>query len=119
MEPEKNVRDRLLERLPEPANLGNYRQEVGALLAKNQKDIRRERKIQTAVWIFCVISAVAFMWFDGSPVKTPKGPWLACFMFLWGMTEWLRHHINSARVDVLKEIKQVQLQVLELQKSMR
>jgi hypothetical protein len=116
MEPkDKSIREGLLSNLPQPVNLADYRRQVGAMLQKSEKKIRLERMAVTSFWIFCAISATIYLWFDGRPSSLPKGPFLACFMLLWGMTELLKHYINSCRVDLLKEIKQVQVQVLELQ----
>ncbi len=36
-------------------------------------------------------------------------------LFICGATELSKHFINRSRAEVLKEVKQVQLQVLELQ----
>ena len=49
--------------------------------------------------------------------QLPRGPFLACIFFTWGGVEVLKHHINSSRVDLLKEVKELQLQVFELQES--
>jgi hypothetical protein len=114
-----SFRDRLLAHLPQPANLADYRQEVASMLEKNQKRIRRERLAVTAFWVFCAVSATIYLWFDPKSATTPKGPFLACFMFLWGMAELLKHYVNTCRIDLLKEIKQVQIQVLELHDLVR
>jgi len=41
------------------------------------------------------------------------------FFVIAGAVELLKYFINRNRVELLKEIKQVQLQVLELQAAMR
>ena len=118
MEPkDESLRERLLSRLPEPVNLEAYREEVAALLAKNEKGLRRERRVVVRLWIFVVAVSVCFLTAGGMYIDTPKGPWfgtLACFWFLFGAVETVRYFVNRARVDILKEVKQVQLQVLEL-----
>jgi hypothetical protein len=38
-------------------------------------------------------------------------------IFFAGLMAGLQYHVSRAKVDVLKEVKQVQLQVLELQGS--
>jgi hypothetical protein len=40
-------------------------------------------------------------------------------MFFAALSTGLRYYINRSKVDILKEVKQVQLQVLELQASLR
>jgi hypothetical protein len=44
---------------------------------------------------------------------------LACFLEIYGGLEMLKMFINRNRVELLKETKQVQLQVLELQSMLR
>ena len=118
MEPkDESLRERLLSRLPEPANLEAYREEVVSLLAKNEKGLQRERKVVARLWIFVVLVSVGFLTAGGLYIDTPKGPWfgtLACFWFLFGAVETVKHFVNRGRVELLKEVKQVQLQVLEL-----
>jgi len=109
-----SFRDRLLSHLPQPASLADYRRDVASMLEQNEKRIRRERVVVTAFWIFCAVSAALHMWFDPKSAQTPKGPFLALFIFTWGLAELLKHRINASRIDLLKEIKQVQVQVLEL-----
>jgi hypothetical protein len=111
---DESVRERLLSQLPTPANAAEYRKEVNALVAKNDRAIRWEKVVTQVGWIVCIAIAIGFLWFDGNAAATPKGPWLACFTFLVGMTELLKHHTNRCRIELLKEIKQVQLQVLDL-----
>lgn len=114
----ENIREGLLSRLPHPANLAAYQEEVTSLLAKNEKGLRREKAGVLFLWIFVVIVSTGFLAAGGMFINTPKGPWfgtLACFWFLFGAVETLKHFVNRARVELLKEVKQVQLQVLELQ----
>jgi hypothetical protein len=61
------------------------------------------------------------LWFGGAKLDTPKAAWfgcLACFWLLIGAVELLKHFINRSRLELLKEVKQVQLQMLELQESL-
>ena len=110
-----SIRDQLLSRLPDPLNPGAYREAVAETIERNQKRIRRERLLVTLFWIFCVATAVAYIWFGASSAQIPRGPFLACIFFIWGALEMTKHYINSCRVDLLREMKQIQLQFLELQ----
>ena len=109
------IRERLLGRLPLPGDMAAYREGVEATLEKNQKNIRRERLLVMAFWIFCVVSATSRIWFSADSARLPRGPFLACIFFTWGGVEIVKHYINSCRVDLLKEIKQLQVQVFELE----
>ncbi len=115
-----NLRERLLARMPQPGNLAAYQAEVEASLEKNQRGLRRERKVVTVLWVFVVCLSTVFLIMSGQHLDTQKGLYaaiLACFVLIYPSAEVLKHFINRARVDVLKEVKQVQLQVLELQAS--
>lgn len=114
-----NLRDGLLAQLPQPDDLPRYRREVEAMLAQNRQWFARERRVVQAGWVLCIVIAVGFLWFDGSASTVAKGPWLACFTFLLGMMAMLKLFINQCRIDVLKEVKQVELQVMELRDQVR
>ncbi len=117
-----SIRDRLLSRLPLSANLAAYREEVAAMLGKNDKALRRETWVVTALWLFMVALSTAFLLLGGLRSGTPLGLYfeiLACFCLIYPSVELLKHFINRSRVELLKEVKQVQLQVLELQASLR
>jgi hypothetical protein len=121
----EEMRDQLLSRLPQPENLADYRREVGALLEKNQRGLRREKWGTAAIWFWVVGLGTVLMTGAGikmSPANAGKAAYIgtfACFFLIAGAVELLKHFINRARVDLLKEIKQVQLQVLEVQASVR
>jgi hypothetical protein len=119
MNPEnENIRERLLSHLPQPANLNAYREEVASLLKKKEKELRREKRVLIELWTFVIVVSVLFLWLGGQRLDTPKGPYfvsLACFWFLFGMVYFVAHSINRSKVDILKEVKQVQVQVLEVQ----
>lgn len=115
---DEKMHDRLLSRLPDPANVSGYRQEVSRMLEKNDRAFLREKWGARALWVFCVFLGTAYLWFGGAKLDTPKAAWfgcLACFWLLIGAVELLKHFINRSRLELLKELKQVQLQVLELQ----
>jgi len=120
MEPNaENLRDRLISRLPQPSNLADYRREVAELLAKNEKGLRREKWGAGALWMFLVITGTLMIWLPGQAQnpRPDQAAWLAglaTFMLIGGAVELLKHFINRARVELLKEAKQTQLQVLEL-----
>lgn len=114
MDRDDKLKDALLSELPKPEGLTQYRSRVDAMLADNQKAFERDRRVTQVGWVVCVAISIGFLWFDGSASTTPKGPWLACFTFLLGMMEMLKLFINRCRIDLLKEVKQVELQVLAL-----
>jgi hypothetical protein len=127
MEPNREaMRDALLSRLPRPENLPAYRKEVSALLQHNEKILRRQKWYAGAIWFWVVGLGVALIFLAGMHPEKPNAAWLAaslgsfaCFMLIYGAAEVLKYFINRTRVELLKESKQVQLQVLELHDLVR
>ena len=122
----EGMRDRLLSRLPQPENLAEYRKEVSALLEKNEKILRRQKWYAGAIWFWVVGLGVALLFLANMHPEKPNAAWLAasfgsfaCFMLIYGAAELTKYFINRARVELLKEAKQVQLQVLELHDLLR
>jgi hypothetical protein len=111
------IRDQLLGSVPIPSDVAQHRERVAKGIEKGRKRIRIEGIVVTAVWICCVVWVTVHLWFDADSAQLPRGPFLACVVFAWGGIELIKHHINRCRIDLLKEIKQLQLQVFELERS--
>jgi hypothetical protein len=117
----KTIGELLLSRLPQPANLAAYQEEVTSLLVKNEKTLRRNKWTVVRVWIFVAAVSPFFLWMAGREFNTPQGTWflgLVCFWVLFGAVEIVKYVVHQSRVELLKEVKQVQLQVLELHASL-
>lgn len=117
MEQNESIRERLLSRLPQPANIAAYQDEVTSLLAENERRLRRNKWTVARVWIFVVLVSVPFLWMAGAHFNTAEGNWflgLVVFWVLFGAIEIAKYEHNQGRVQLLKEVKQVQLQILEL-----
>jgi hypothetical protein len=110
------LRDRLLGQVPVPDDVKTYRDAVTRMVQQNDKRIQRERVFITAFWIFCVASSIAWLWFSPQSAGLPRAPFQACIILIWGGVEVVKHYINACRVDLMKEIKQLQVQVFELQR---
>jgi hypothetical protein len=119
---EKNdsMRDRLLARLPQPENLAEYRKETEVLLAKHERALFWEK----APSVMLSLMAVGLFAVTISPWGSKLGARQiqffyadACIFFFAGAIMDLRYRIYRNRVDLLKDVKQVQLQILELQAS--
>jgi len=109
------IRNQLLSQLPQPVDLANYRNHVAEIIQRDQKRMRVEHIVSTLFWIFCAASATAYLWFGNGDAHLPRAPFLACIFFLWGGVELLKHRINATQVEIQKDLKQLQLQVLEMQ----
>jgi hypothetical protein len=115
-----NIRERLLSQLPQPENLAAYREETASLLARHEKALFWEKAAYIASYVIAAIMVV--LWLLG---RTPTAAmrqyfWpLALFVYFLGAVQNLRYRIYQSKVDTLKEVKQVQLQILELQASLQ
>jgi hypothetical protein len=59
-------------------------------------------------------------WAESLDPRAPGGFYrLAGLMFIGAVSTGLQYFFNRTKVDILKEVKQVQLQLLELQASIR
>lgn len=114
-----NLREGLLAALPQPENLAAYREQTAALLAKHARALRWD-KIGARILIW---TAVVLFWWSVYPGRLSPtavhslqfGSALMCFVaVIYGLEYW----INASQVATLKEVKQVQLQILELQASL-
>lgn len=117
-----DLRDRLLATMPQPENLGAYREETASLLAKHARALRWDK-----IMAYLIVSIATALWF----LWTPNQPWhlgpgvihgfqvASALMFFYGVIYVARYEIYASQVATLKEIKQVQLQILELQASLR
>ena len=117
MESNESISELLLSRLPQSANLAAYQKEVTSLLAENEKKLRRNKSTVVRVWIFVVAASVPFLWMAGTHFNTAEGNWflgLAGFWVLFGAIEITKYEHKQGRVEVLKELKLVQLQILQL-----
>lgn len=115
MERSESIDELLLSRLPRPANMAAYQEEVKSLLEKNEKTLRQNKWTVRRVWIFVIAVSIPFLWMAGAHFNTPQGNWflgLVCFWVLFGAIETAKHDHNQTRVELLKELKQLQLQVL-------
>ena len=115
-----DLRERLLAALPQPENLAAYREKTATLLAKHAEALRWD-KFTARTFAFLAI-ALVLLWNHG-PWRpgTMALHWLQVvngLMFFLGVIYNVRYEIYDSQVVTLKEIKQVQLQILELQASL-
>lgn len=117
MDRNESISERLLSRLPRPANMAAYQEEVTSLLAENENKLRRNKWTVVRVWIFVCVVSVPALWMAGANFNTAAGNWFlggVGFWVLFGAIEVAKYEQNQTRVELLKELKQVQLQILEL-----
>ena len=117
------LRDRLLGQW-EPARPSylNYRKEVEAMLANQEKKLRREKWFTNVMWIYIVGLSTVFMTGSGLlMIHKIEGTWIAVtavFWFLFGAVFFFIHMINKSRFEVIKEIKGVELRLAALEERL-
>ena len=114
-----SIRERLLVHLPQPENLAAYREETAVLLAKHEKALFWEKMPGKALQLIA-LAILMSGWFRAHKIGAAidQFTWIwAGFSFFAGAVLDLRYRIYQSRVDTLKEVKQVQLQLLEMRAS--
>ncbi|HEX4784278.1 MAG TPA: hypothetical protein VH350_08040 [Candidatus Sulfotelmatobacter sp.] len=116
-----SMRERLLARLPQPENLAAYREETASLLAKHEKALFWEKIPSTVCYVIAfAVFIVNWFWGQKFDAATTRFLWFwAGLAYFGGAVLDLRYRIYRSKVDMLKEVKQVQLQILELQASLQ
>ena len=121
-EKQKPLRDKLLAQgEPTRSKLVRYQQEIEAMLEKNERRLRLEKWYSGAIWIYAVLFMTGCLVFVGyraaiAPDVTILA--LAFVILIAGGVEIIKHFINRSRVEVLKELKGVQLQMLAIQERL-
>jgi hypothetical protein len=122
----ESMRDRLLARLPQPENVAGYREETLSLLAKHERALFWDRVSgRTIVWLGIGLFMVAnSTWLRSLDSQLDSHvviffDVLAVVLFFTGALYLVNYQIERSKVDLLKEVKQVQLQLLELQASIK
>jgi hypothetical protein len=106
---------------PDRAKLAAYRKEVQAMLEQNERTLRRQKWYAGSIWIFVVLMGTCFLTLAGYYSEKPAALWLgvtACFFLIGASVELVKYFINRSRVEVLKEVKGLELQLLELKEAL-
>jgi hypothetical protein len=115
------MRERLLAQFePDPDKLAACRKEIHAMLERNERRLRLERWFTGSIWAFVVLLGVVLMYL-GQQSSRPGAIWMgltACFFASVFSIELVKYFINRARVDVLKHVKGLELQLLEIKEQL-
>lgn len=115
------LRERLLAQFePERNRFAIYRREVDAMLEKNERQLKIQKWYAGGIWCFVVLLGVALMYF-GQQSDKPSAIWMglsACFFVSVFSLELVKYFVNRARVDMLKHVKGLELQLLDLKEQL-
>ena len=118
------LRDKLLTQ-GEPARKTEryvrHEQETQVMIEKLERRLRMEKWGVTALWIYAVLLMTAMLLGVGFWGHAPEVSMLAgAFVILiYGGIELVKHFINRSRVEVLKELKGLELHLLALEERLR
>ena len=116
-----NLPDRILAALPQPENLTAYREETTTLIAKHNRALRWDHvSIQVLIAVALVL---VYLWSGNRFHLDPKSfhffQFASGVVFVGALVWDVHHKIYKSQIETLKEIRQVQLQILELQASLQ
>jgi hypothetical protein len=123
--PNEPLRDRLLSQSnPEPGRLATYRKEVEAMLALEERKLRRQAWYSGAIWIWAVFLMTAFSLVAGNAREQSNRVYFSLgvmllAMSIYGAVELLKFFINRARLEVVKDIKGLELRLIEMESRLQ
>jgi hypothetical protein len=124
-DPNPSLRDRLLgQHAPAPDRLATYRQETQAMLEREERRLRFVSRFVAAMWIMLVVMGTMFAlvagWSGDKPTKVYFSIGLTLTMLLLGMAvQLVSVFIGRARLEVVKDIKGLELRIMELESLIR
>ena len=92
------------------------------MLEKNERTLQWQKWYAGAIWVFVVSMGTTFLVLGGLRGDAPVGIWLgifACFMLIGAAVELVKYFINRSRVAVLRELKGLELQLLEIKEHLQ
>ena len=118
--PSANLRKQLLDAAATESRPRHtqYQEEVKTMLSDLEARVNFEKRIVIAQWIFLVLLTTSFMLIGGYHIdKSSLALWFCIqgvFWFLFGTVFLLSARFSQLKLDLLKEIKRVELAVLEM-----
>jgi len=97
-----------------------YQKEVDKMLKKQSRNLKIEKWITGPTWFYIMILCTAFLVTAGSSPDPAKKSWfgiLACYWLIFGAVFLLRYLINRNRLEILKELKEIQLRMEEFKEQ--
>src|SRR5262245_12193313 len=124
-DPDDSLRERLLrQHAPEPEKLANYRKETQAMLEREERRLRFYTLFTAAIWIMLVLMGMMYAlvagWSGDKPVKVYFTIGLTMMMLmLGGAVQLVAGFIGRARLELVKDIKGLELRLIELETLIR
>jgi hypothetical protein len=125
IDPDDSLRERLLgQHVPEPEKLATYRRETQAMLEREERRLRFYGRFTAAIWIMLVLMGTMYAlvagWSDEKPTKVYFSIGVTLMMLLLGgAVQLVAMFISRARLEVVKDIKGLELRLIELETLVR
>ena len=122
---DESLRERLLGQYrPDPDKLAYHRKETQAMLEREERWVRRYNMYYAAMWIMVVVMGTMFAlvagWSADQPTKVYFTIGLTLMMLLLGgAVQLVGGFIGRARLEVTKDIKGLELRIMELEALLR
>jgi hypothetical protein len=123
--PDPGLGARLLrEHAPDPTKLETYRRETQAMLEREDRRLRIAARFTAVMWCLLVLMGTMYAlvagWADDKPTKVYFSIGVMLFMLLLGgAVQLLSGFIGRARLEVTRDIKGLELRVMELEGLLR
>jgi hypothetical protein len=121
----ERFRERLLAQFePDRGKVADYRREVQAMLEKHERTLRfQERQARLMViGTGFLLMGIGFMTVAYLLWGERPGVWLgfvACLGLMGAGVELVKYYVNRIRVELLKEVKGLELQLLEIKEQLQ
>lgn len=91
------------------------------MLERRERNLKREKWLVGAIWLMVVLLSTAFMTVAGFLSDTSKASWFgitAVFWLLFGTVFLLKYFLNDARIELLKELKAIELRLAAMEERL-
>jgi Na+/proline symporter len=94
------------------------------MLEVQEKKLRREKWYASLIWFYVVLLSTAFLGMSGFFAPDAVRGWFVALgiiavVYVAAAVELVKYFISRSRVELLKEMKQLELQVVELRELVR
>jgi hypothetical protein len=120
-----SLRERLLGQYrPDPDKLATHRKETKAMLEREERLVRRYNLYYAAIWIMLVGMGVTFALVAGWSADKPTKVYFTIgltlmILFIGGAVQLVGGFIGRARLELSKDIKGLELRLMELESLLR
>ena len=97
--------------------LARHVQEVHAMINRETAALARQRRMMRPMFIYLTLLCTVLLVAAGYSDDSGRRAWLgiqACFWFIFGAMILIRYQLNRVRVELMADLKQVQVELARL-----